>query len=268
MPTEHIGVFTETTAREILRRTHISASSAPSDGMAGPDGHATRPFPLGETWLGIITAAGPNSEADYTGSQYWVETAGITNALGSNPPNTTLPTIEAQSYPNESTRWITATNLAEVPGATHLLTAGALVLVTEMWGLDDSPYYVFTRVPMASNIVITIDGGGSVITSSLPTLGGATVEVPYDCTIVNWTVESDTSGSIAVDVIRANKNVPSASIVGISGNKPTLTAQQYASAVPSDWTSLALVQGDIVGFTISGTPASVKRVTVTLRVQG
>ena len=139
---ERIGVFSEATAREILRRCHIQASSAPSEGVAGPDGHATRPVPLGETWLGIITAAGPASEADYTGPQYWVESAAITNARGSNPPNTTMPTFAAQSYPNESTRWVTATNLAEV--GTHLLQPGTLVMVAEMYGLDEAPYYVFS----------------------------------------------------------------------------------------------------------------------------
>jgi hypothetical protein len=116
------------------------------------------------------------------------------------------------------------------------------------------------------NISITIDGAGSAITSAAPTLGGATVEIPTACQIVNWTVEADASGSIAVDVKRANKAVPSASIVG-TGNKPTLATNQYASAAPSGWTSVALEQGDIIGFAISGTPATVQRVTVTLRVQ-
>ena len=41
MPAEKIGVFSAVTAREILRRTHIQSSSAPSEGLAGPDGHAT-----------------------------------------------------------------------------------------------------------------------------------------------------------------------------------------------------------------------------------
>jgi hypothetical protein len=147
---DKIGVYSEATAREVLRRCHIQASSAPSEGLSGPDGQSTRPVPLGEPWLGIITALGPASQADYTGPQYWVETAAITNARGSNPPNTTLPTLAAQSYPNESTRWVTATNLAEVPGASHLLTAGALVMVAEAYGLDESPYYVFEMAPPSS----------------------------------------------------------------------------------------------------------------------
>ena len=123
-----------------------------------------------------------------------------------------------------------------------------------------------TSKSLLGSISITIDGGGNVISSTNPTLGGATVEVPANCTITNWTVEADASGSIAVDVTRANKAVPSTSIVG-AGNKPTLATAQYATAAPASWTSVDLVEGDIIGFAISGTPATVKRVTVTLRVK-
>ena len=121
------------------------------------------------------------------------------------------------------------------------------------------------RPVLLTNITITIDGQGSVIAAGMD-LGGATVEVQMPCTILNWTVEADASGSIVVDVTRANKGVPSSSIVG-SGNKPTLSSAQYASAAPnSSWTSVQLAQGDVIGFSVSGTPATVKRVTVTLRV--
>lgn len=131
------------------------------------------------------------------------------------------------------------------------------------------PYQLEPDLPantgLLNNISITIDGGGSNIASGSPSLGGATVELPYDCTILSWTVEADVSGSIAIDVTRAVKAVPSTSIVG-SGNKPTLSSQQYASALVSGWTSVALAQGDIIGFALSGTPATCTRVTVTLRV--
>ena len=130
------------------------------------------------------------------------------------------------------------------------------------------PYQVLPpATPQAGtldNITITIDGGGAAIPAAMA-LGGATVEVPRGCNIVNWTVEGDASGSIVVDVTRAAGAVPSASIVG-TGNKPTLASAQYATAAPSGWTSTDLAAGDIIGFAVSGTPATVKRVTVTLRV--
>ena len=121
-----------------------------------------------------------------------------------------------------------------------------------------------TQVRQANSITITIDGGGAVLSSTNPTLDGATVEVPYACTLASWTVEGDAAGSVVVDVLRANRAVPTASIVG-SGNKPTLGSAQYASAVPSGWTSIALAQGDIIGFAVISA-TTVKRVTVTLRV--
>jgi hypothetical protein len=174
MPAEKIGVFSEATAREILRRTHIHASGAPSEGLAGPDGYSTRPVPLGEQWWGIVTALGPASEADYTGPQYWVETANITNSVGSNPPNTTLPALAAQSYPNENTRWVTATNLAEVPGGSHLLQAGVLVLVAEMYGLDESPYYVFEALPVSSMQLYVQSVQANYLTCNTQVGGGGT----------------------------------------------------------------------------------------------
>ena len=164
MPAEKIGVYSEATAREVLRRCHIQASSAPSEGLSGPDGQSPRPVPLGEPWLGIITALGPASQADYTGPQYWVQTAAITNSRGSNPPNTTLPTFAAQSYPNESTRWVTATNLAEVPGASHLLPVGTLVKVTEMYGLDESSYFVCNMLPQSPVMLYVISVQANYLT--------------------------------------------------------------------------------------------------------
>jgi hypothetical protein len=132
----------------------------------------------------------------------------------------------------------------------------------------DPPSQVLPAAPpfgqTLANITITIDGGAAVIAVGMA-LGGATVEVPVPARIINWTVEADQSGSIAVDVTRANKGVPSSSIVG-TGNVPALSSAQYASAAPSGWTSVALAPGDVIGFAILGGPASVTRVTVTLRV--
>ena len=134
----------------------------------------------------------------------------------------------------------------------------------------DPPYQVLPPVVATdtgqtlAGLCITIDGNGAVIAAGM-NLGGATVQVQMACKVTKWTVEGDASGSIAVDVQRAAGGVPSASIVG-SGNKPALSSQQYATAAPTGRTSVALAAGDIIGFAISGTPTTVKRVTVTLQV--
>ena len=95
-------------------------------------------------------------------------------------------------------------------------------------------------------------------------MGGATVQVPCACMIMGWTVESDASGTIAIDVTRANKDVPSASIVG-SGTKPGLSSAQYADDTPTSWTSVNLAQGDVLGFSVASA-TTVQRVTLSLTV--
>lgn len=161
------------------------------------------------------------------------------------------------------------------------VTAGQIYLVTGNVGvtlISEGTYQNSTDIHRAlinlstkgglpgSNISVTIDGGGTVISSSNPSMGGATVVIPAACTIMGWVVEGDTSGSIVVDVKRANAAVPSASIVG-AGNKPTLSGAQYAAAAPTGWTSNALAANDVIGFSVSSA-TTVQRVTVTLLLSG
>jgi hypothetical protein len=105
-----------------------------------------------------------------------------------------------------------------------------------------------------------IDGGGSAITTG----NKGQLYVPFSCNINALYVIADQVGSIAVDILRANVAVPVTSIVG-AGNKPTLTAQQVVAAVPSGWTSTALLIDDFVAFNVTSV-ATVTRVTVVLRV--
>ena len=109
-----------------------------------------------------------------------------------------------------------------------------------------------------------------MITAAVPTTSGACVLITIPCRIMKWTIFADVSGSAVVDIWRANGAVPTSanSIVG-SGNKPTLSSEQFASAVPNNaWTSVQLNPGDLIGFGISGTPSTCTRVTVALTVQG
>jgi len=108
---------------------------------------------------------------------------------------------------------------------------------------------------------IIIDGGGSVITTGAKGF----LPVPWGCTISTWSVIADQSGSITIDILRANNAVPSASIVG-GGTKPTLSSAQFAGLVaPSGWTSTGLAANDWLGFSVS-TVATVTRVTLSLQL--
>lgn len=108
-------------------------------------------------------------------------------------------------------------------------------------------------------ITMVIDGAGSTITTGVK----GYIQIPFAMTITSWTVTADQSGSISVDIIRANAAIPSSSIVG-AGNKPGLSSAQGAfNTAPSSWTSTAIVSNDVLGFNV-GSATSVQRVTVQL----
>ncbi len=108
----------------------------------------------------------------------------------------------------------------------------------------------------ASNIVrtfgITIDGGGSAITTGLK----GYVRVPYSGTIVRWTLlstdsaASPVSGSIEIDIIKGSiGSFPPTSSITASA-PPTLTNDQEAEDTSlSGWTP-TVTAGDIFGFEV------------------
>jgi hypothetical protein len=109
-----------------------------------------------------------------------------------------------------------------------------------------------------TDIEFVIDGGGVAITTGIKGF----IRVPWAATVGFWFVMADQSGSIAVDILRANNAVPSVSMIG-GGNKPTLSAAQFAGAAPSGWTSTTLAQNDWIAFSVTSV-LTVTRVTVDL----
>ena len=122
--------------------------------------------------------------------------------------------------------------------------------------------FVVDAIGISNNVAVLpfiIDGGGVAITTG----SKGSLPIPWPSTITSWSVEADQSGSIAVDILRANNAVPVTSMVG-GGNKPTLTAAQFAGLVaPSGWTSTLLAANDWLTFSVSSV-ATVTRVTVSL----
>src|SRR5229473_5338821 len=110
-----------------------------------------------------------------------------------------------------------------------------------------------------SAIPFIIDGGGVAITTG----NKGSVPLPFAANIVAWSVIGDQSGSIAVDILRANNAVPVTSIV-TGGATPNLTAQQFSGRqTPSGWLSTALAVNDYLAFSVMSV-TTVTRVTVTL----
>lgn len=109
---------------------------------------------------------------------------------------------------------------------------------------------------------ITIDGGGSVITTG----SKGYFRVPYACTVMGWTVLADQVGSIVVDVKKGTyAGFPTtASIAGTE--KPTLSAAQKSQDTGlSTWTP-ALAADDVLEYVVDSA-ATLQRVTVLLHVQ-
>lgn len=112
----------------------------------------------------------------------------------------------------------------------------------------------------AASIGEVIDGGGAVVTTGQK----GQIYIPFPMTITKWWVMADQSGSITIDVLRANNGIPASSIVG-GGTAPNLSSAQFTgNTSPSGWTSTTLAANDFVAFNVTGSPSSVTRVSITL----
>lgn len=95
---------------------------------------------------------------------------------------------------------------------------------------------------------ITIDGGGSVITTGLK----GYIQIPYNCTITGWTVLPDQTGSIVVDVWKQSlMNFPPIVADSIAGTeKPSVVSADYGQDLTlTSWTT-TVTAGDIVAFNV------------------
>lgn len=112
-------------------------------------------------------------------------------------------------------------------------------------------------------IGITIDGGGSAITTGVK----GYVSIPYACTINSWVLLADQSGSIVIDVWKDTlANYPPTVADTIAGTeKPTLSAATNNTDTSlSTWTT-SVSAGDIIGFNVDSA-STVTRVTLVLKV--
>jgi hypothetical protein len=102
---------------------------------------------------------------------------------------------------------------------------------------------------------LTIDGGGDVISTG--SKGFTTF--PYTGTIAKWWVVSDQSGSIVIDIKKNGSSIINA------GNKPTLSSEQRAEAVPTSWDSTTITEEDELEFVVDSA-STVTRVNLVLKV--
>jgi hypothetical protein len=112
-----------------------------------------------------------------------------------------------------------------------------------------------------SSLGITVDGGGSAITTGTKGF----IVVPFSCTIQTWSVVSDQSGSIVLDVWKST-GVPSNANTITASAKPTLSSAQLAVAQAATGWTTAVAANDVLGFEVESA-STVTKATLTIACQ-
>jgi hypothetical protein len=108
----------------------------------------------------------------------------------------------------------------------------------------------------AASIGITIDGGASAPTSG----SKGFLVIPYAGTITKWYLTANASGNAVIDLKRGGN-----SIIGGSGNKPTLSGAQRANAAVASWTSTEIAANDEIEFYLDSA-ATVTRLNLSVYI--
>jgi len=114
-----------------------------------------------------------------------------------------------------------------------------------------------------SSITFIIDGGGSAITTGIK----GDLTIPFNCTITEWTILCDQSGSIVIDVWKdVYANYPPTVAKTITGSSPptVTTSIKNQSSTLTGWTT-TITSGDTLRFNVNSI-TTVQRVTLSLKV--
>lgn len=110
---------------------------------------------------------------------------------------------------------------------------------------------------------ITIDGGGSTITTGIK----GDITIPFNCYIDSWYLTADQAGSIVIDVWKdIFANFPPSVADSIAGTeKPTLSSSTFNSDTNlTTWTSRLVSSGDVIRFNVDSV-STVTRVNLVFR---
>lgn len=141
--------------------------------------------------------------------------------------------------------------------------AGNIEEISVSSGLEftGGPGLRVTAAVRTEQIGITVDGGGSLLTTG----SKGFKSFPVAGTITGWRLLADAAGDIEFDVLKADyATFPTmASIVAAA--PPALSGVQKDEDTVGTWTT-AVAAGDVFEFEITGTPATVTRVTLELTI--
>jgi hypothetical protein len=159
-----------------------------------------------------------------------------------------------------------------VEGGTYRITAtsGAFTAEWTWVGIGTASEYDFIDITdyidnaiELATVGLRIDNGASVI----PTGVSGNIVIPFDCTIQQWTLLANESGSVVVDIWRdtyANYPPTVADTITASA-KPTISSSTKGqSSTLTGWTT-ALTAGDILRFNVDSV-TSIKALDINLRI--
>lgn len=237
----------------------VGGATGPSGGPTGPTGAtgaaATGPTgsigttgPTGATGVGATGPSGPKGATGFTGPPGVGSTGPASTAAG--------PTGAAGAQG--------ATGIQGPAGVTG--PSGGPTGPTGFTGPTGS------TGPTGPNAVggleFIVDGQGSVLTAG----NYGYYEIPVNMTVTRATLLADESGSIVVDIYKCSyANFDAGATHPVAADKVTAAAPPTISSATkaqdstlTGWTT-SWSAGDIIGIQVTGTPASIKRVTLSLQ---
>lgn len=123
---------------------------------------------------------------------------------------------------------------------------------------------IATEIKGLKTVAITfvIDGGGEIVTTGVK----GDIRIPFNCTIIEWTLLADAVGNAVVEVSRGTyANWPTVSSITATA-KPTLASSRKATSTTlTGWTT-ALTAGDVLTVGVNSASAAT-RLVLTLRVR-
>lgn len=117
---------------------------------------------------------------------------------------------------------------------------------------------------MTAAVGYTIDGGGMEIATGVAGVG---LTIPFNCTINEWTLQANTTGSIVIDIWKDSyANYPPTVADTITGTaKPTITSSTKGnSSTLTGWTT-SVSAGDVLYFNVDSV-SLIQNVVLTLKV--